>query len=44
MAGSTIAGKLSVLPKRLFRIQMVKTCAPSAQNLRAVRFIGDTAT
>ena len=44
MAGSMIAGKLSVWPKHLFRIQTVKTCAPLAQKLRVVRFFGDTAT
>jgi hypothetical protein len=44
MAGSTIAGKLSACPKHLFQIQTVKTFAPLAQNLRVVRFFGDTAT
>src|SRR5215472_6512608 len=35
MVGSTIAGKMSVWPKRLFQIQTVKTFALLAQNLRA---------
>jgi hypothetical protein len=43
MAGSTIAGKLSVLQKQLFQIQTVRTCAPLAQNLRVARFFGDMA-
>jgi hypothetical protein len=44
MAGSTIAGKLSVWPKHLFQIQTVKTFAPSAHTVRVFRFFGDTAT
>ena len=44
MAGSMIAGKLSVWPKHLFRIRTVKTCAPLAQNIPVVRFFGGTAT
>jgi hypothetical protein len=44
MAGSTIAGKLSVWPKHLFQIQTVKTFAPSAHTLRVVRFFGNSST
>jgi hypothetical protein len=44
MAGSTIAGKLSVWPKHLFQIQTAKTCVLLAPKKRVVRFFGETAT